>query len=315
MVYVIEVSNLSKDYGDTKAVDNISFTVPTGQVLGFLGPNGAGKTTTVRIITCYMPPSAGSVSIDGLDVMERSMDVRRKIGYLPESAPLYPDMEVIEYLDFIWALRGGAKSDRNRRIKQVVEMCGLGDVIAKNVGALSKGYRQRLGLAQAMIHDPEILVLDEPTVGLDPNQIVEIRNLIRKLGREKTVILCTHILSEVEATCDNVMIINHGKIVANGTPDTLRATFAGKAVVNIEVNQDPDTVRGPLAEIPGIQEVKAFSSNGHSQCELVCDKGVDLREAIFHKVVENRWVLLGMELQASRLEDVFRQLTTGGADA
>lgn len=309
---MIEVTNLSKHYGDTKAVDDITFTVPTGQVLGFLGPNGAGKTTTVRIITCYMPPTSGMVAIDGLDVMERSMEVRKKIGYLPESAPLYPEMEVIEYLDFIWALRNGAKSERSKRIKQVVDVCGLGEVIAKNVGELSKGFRQRVGLAQAMIHDPEILVLDEPTVGLDPNQIVEIRNLIKTLGREKTVVLCTHILSEVEATCDNVVIINRGKIVANGTPDMLRTTFAGKVVVNLELNQAPDTVRPALAEVAGVQEVKAISSNGHSLCELVCDKGADPREAIFHKVVENNWVLLGMELQVSRLEDVFRQLTMGG---
>ncbi|MFH2055939.1 MAG: ATP-binding cassette domain-containing protein [bacterium] len=309
---MIEVKNLTKNYGDTKAVDDITFTVPTGQVLGFLGPNGAGKTTTVRIITCYMPPTSGSVTVDGLDVIEQSLEVRRKIGYLPESAPLYPEMEVIEYLDFIWALRGGEKSQRGRRIKQVVEVCGLGDVIAKNVDELSKGYRQRLGLAQAMIHNPEILVLDEPTVGLDPNQIVEIRNLIKTLGREKTVILCTHILSEVEATCDNVIIIDNGSIVANGTPEMLQGSFAGKAIINLEINQSPDTVRPILGEIPGIDEVKAIAGNGTARCQIICAKSADPREAIFNTAVANQWVLLEMKREVSSLEDVFRQLTKGG---
>jgi ABC-2 type transport system ATP-binding protein len=312
---VIEVRNLSKHYGETKAVNDISFTVPTGQVLGFLGPNGAGKTTTVRIMTCYMPPTSGSVTIDDLDVVEQSMEVRRKIGYLPESAPLYPEMEVIEYLDFIWALRGGSKSMRSRRIKQVIDICGLSGVIAKDVSELSKGYRQRLGLAQAMIHDPEILVLDEPTVGLDPNQIVEIRNLIKTLGREKTVVLCTHILSEVEATCDNVLIINQGSIVANGTPEELRNSFAGNDVVKVELNQDPDTVRGPLNELAGVLEVKATRTNGTTHCDLICEKGSDPREAVFQAAVSNNWVLLGLRREVSRLEDVFRQLTLGGGDA
>lgn len=311
---MIEVTNLTKRYGETIAVNNISFSVPTGQVLGFLGPNGAGKTTTVRIVTCYMPPTSGSVVIDGLDVVEQSMEVRRKIGYLPESAPLYPDMDVIEYLEFVLSLRGGLKSERNRRIKQVVEMCGLGDVIAKGINELSKGFRQRVGLAQAMIHNPEILVFDEPTVGLDPNQIVEIRNLIKALGRQKTVILCTHILPEVEATCDQVMIINQGKIVANGTPETLQHSLSGKTVINVEINQAPDTVRSPLMGIAGVEEVKTFASNGTTKCELVCRQGIDPREAIFHKVVENHWVLLEMKVEVSSLEDVFRELTKGGKD-
>lgn len=310
---MIEVTNLTKKYGEFVAVDGISFSVPTGQVLGFLGPNGAGKTTTVRIVTCYMPPTSGSVTIDGLDVVEQSMEVRRKIGYLPESAPLYTEMDVIEYLEFVLALRGGANGNKNKRIRQVVEMCGLGDVIAKNISQLSKGYKQRVGLAQAMIHDPEFLVLDEPTVGLDPNQIVEIRNLIKTLGREKTVILCTHILPEVEATCDHVMIINRGQIVANGSPDTLQRSLAGKTVINLEINQAPDTIRPRLMEIDGIEEVKAYRHNGTSRCEVTCRQGSDPREAIFHKIVSNNWVLLEMSQEISSLEDVFRELTKGGA--
>ncbi len=310
---MIEVRNLTKKYGEFVAVDDISFSVPTGQVLGFLGPNGAGKTTTVRILTCYMPPTSGAVTIDGNDVVEQSMEVRRKIGYLPESAPLYTEMDVIEYLEFVLALRGGGNGDRSKRIRHVVEMCGLGDVIAKNISELSKGYKQRVGLAQAMIHDPEILVLDEPTVGLDPNQIVEIRNLIKMLGREKTVVLCTHILPEVEATCDHVMIINKGKIVANGTPDSLQRSLAGKAVIRLEINQSPETIRPVLMEIEGIEAVKATHQDGTSKCEVVCRQGSDPREAIFHKAVGANWVLLEMSQEVSSLEDVFREMTKGGA--
>ncbi len=310
---MIEVTSLTKRYGEFLAVDNISFSVPTGQVLGFLGPNGAGKTTTVRIITCYMPPTVGSITIDGLDVVEQSMDVRRKIGYLPESAPLYPEMDVLEYLEFILALRGN-QDGKNRRIKQVVEMCGLGDVVARPISELSKGYRQRVGLAQAMIHDPEILVLDEPTVGLDPNQIAEIRNLIKELGRMKTVILCTHILPEVEATCDHVMIINRGKIVANGSPAALQQSLAGKITIRIEVDQPVDAIRPKLMELDGIESVKVLSQNGTSKCEILCRAGSDPRAAIYHRAVENRWTLLEMSRDASSLEDVFRELTKGGGN-
>ncbi len=310
---MIEVKNLTKKYADVVAVDDISFSVPTGQVLGFLGPNGAGKTTSVRIITCYMPPTSGRITIDGLDVVEQSMEVRRKIGYLPESAPLYPEMAVIEYLEFVLSLRGNSGNGRNRRIKQVVEMCGLGEVIARNIGELSKGFRQRVGLAQAMIHDPEILVLDEPTVGLDPNQIVEIRNLIKTLGRQKTVILCTHILPEVEATCDHVMIINKGRIVANGAPDDLQRSLAGKKTLRLEIDQSPDVIRPQLLEIDGVEAVKIDAHNGTAKCEVVCRPGSDPRADIFHKVVANNWTLLEMAQDVSSLEDVFRELTKGGA--
>ncbi len=225
---MIRVQNLTKTYGDQHAVDAISFEVATGEILGFLGPNGAGKTTTMKIITCFMPATSGNVEVDGLDVFDHSLEVRRKIGYLPETTPLYPEMNVAEYLEFIQALRQMPISSRNFRMKEMVELCGLGEVMHKDIGELSKGYRQRVGLAQAIIHDPEILILDEPTIGLDPNQVVEIRRLISTLGERKTLILCTHILSEVEAACNRVMIINHGKIVADGTPETLRAGLQGK---------------------------------------------------------------------------------------
>jgi len=232
---MININNLCKYYGETKAVDDISFEIRQGEILGFLGPNGAGKSTTVRVITCFIPPTSGSVTVDGLDVTQQSLEVRRKIGYLPENTPLYQDMNPVEFLRYAAELRHIAKDQINTRIRKMVEVCGLQEVLAKNIAALSKGYRQRVGLAQALIHDPDILILDEPTSGLDPNQIVEIRNMIKELGREKTVILCTHILSEVQATCDRAMIINRGKIVADGTLEQLENSASGKTLLFIEI--------------------------------------------------------------------------------
>ncbi len=211
---MIEVHELTKNFGETRAVDAISFRVDSGEILGFLGPNGAGKTTTMRIITCYLPPSAGTVEVDGLDVREHSLAVRQKIGYLPESAPLYLDMNVVDYLRFIAEIRGIPPMQRRGSVRNAVEVCGLGNVLQKNVGQLSSGYKQRVGLAQAILHDPEILVLDEPTRGLDPNQILEIRTLISELGQHKTVIFSTHILQEVQAVCKRVLIINEGSIAS-----------------------------------------------------------------------------------------------------
>jgi ABC-2 type transport system ATP-binding protein len=212
----ITVRNLTKVYGAQKAVDSISFDVKTGEILGFLGPNGAGKSTTMKVITCFLPQTSGTVEVDGLSTIDRSLDVRKKIGYLPENNPLYHEMNVLEYLEYAAQLHGMKGSAINGRIKEMVHVCGLETVRHKDIGELSKGFRQRVGLAQAMIHEPDVLILDEPTSGLDPNQIVEIRNLIKQLGRAKTVILSTHILSEVQATCDRVLIINEGKIVADG---------------------------------------------------------------------------------------------------
>lgn len=239
----IAVRNLVKMYGDTAAIDDISFDVKTGEILGFLGPNGAGKTTTMKIITCYMPPSSGSVEVDGMNTAEQSLDVRRKIGYLPEMNPLYLDMNVLDYLEYsaqLHGLRGGAVQ---HRIKEMVHACGLEDVRHKDIGEMSKGYRQRVGLAQSMIHDPEVLILDEPTSGLDPNQIAEIRALIKQLGRAKTVILSTHILSEVQATCDRVLIIHEGKIVANGSPAQLQQEFQGADTITMEIKAVAATLR------------------------------------------------------------------------
>ncbi|MBD3297855.1 MAG: ATP-binding cassette domain-containing protein [candidate division Zixibacteria bacterium] len=313
---MIEVRNLTKHYGPTRALDSVSFTVPTGQILGFLGPNGAGKTTAMKIITGYMPPTEGEVVVDSLDAIEQSLEVRRKIGYLPESTPLYTDMNVIDYLNFVQRLRGIPKSEHTTRNKRMIELCGLGEVVRKDIGELSKGYRQRVGLAQAMVHDPEILILDEPTVGLDPNQIVEIRNLIQTLGREKTLILCTHILPEVEAACRRVLIINRGRIVADGTTSELRAAASGRDRLTVEIKGPEGEVRQALEQVNGAARV-AHADDGDrppadtSTARFVVESapGRDLRETIFTLVRDRSWILLEMRRDAVRLEDVFRQLT------
>jgi ABC-2 type transport system ATP-binding protein len=310
---MITVKDLTKKYGEQAAVDNISFTVKKGEIVGFLGPNGAGKTTTMRIITCYMLPTAGSVVVDDLDVQTQSLEVRQKIGYLPEHAPLYMDMNVVDYLRYIAELRNIPKERQKQRIHEMIEVCGLRVELHKTIDQLSKGYRQRVGIAQAMIHDPEILILDEPTLGLDPNQIVEIRQLIKRLGREKTVILCSHILSEVQATCERVIIINQGKLVADGTTENLQAEFQGKEKVFIEFRAPTDDsiakVRG-LEKVEEVRKVKAQGS-GNQALQIESRRGDDVREAVFHLAVKEGWTILEMHREVSSLEDVFRALTGG----
>jgi ABC-2 type transport system ATP-binding protein len=310
----IAVRNLTKSYADQKAVDDISFDVRTGEILGFLGPNGAGKTTTMKIITCYMPPNAGTVEVDGLDISEHSLAVRRKIGYLPEMNPLYMDMNVLDYLEYAGRLHGIERSGIPGRIKEMVDVCGLEQVRHKDIGELSKGYRQRVGLAQAMIHDPEVLILDEPTSGLDPNQIVEIRNLIRRLGQAKTVILSTHILSEVQATCDRVLIINDGKIVADGTPSQLQRDFTGGERITLELKApkvNPLEAIIPKLQIIAYVKKAALLAHEHdiATVELEVEKGADVREATFRLAVSENWVLLEMHRHATTLEEVFHKLT------
>jgi len=309
---MIQIKNLTKTFGDLKAVDDVSVDVHTGEILGFLGPNGAGKTTTVRIVTCYMLPTSGWVQVDGLSVFEHSLEVRRKIGYLPESAPLYLEMIVSDYLGFVMSVRGIAKERRGRRMKEITEICGLGPVIHRNIGELSKGFRQRVGLAQAMVHDPEVLILDEPTSGLDPNQIAEIRGLIKELGREKTVVLCTHILPEVEATCGRVLIINEGRIVADGSPAELQSSFQGKERIYLELRTPAAEVQEKLVRLENVEKVEQIKSDGDDlkRYTLECVQGVDLREKLFRLAVENGWVLLEMRREQASLEDIFRQLTT-----
>ena len=309
---MIRIKNLTKKFGELKAVDDLSFDVHTGDILGFLGPNGAGKTTTVRIITCYMLPTSGWVEVDGLSVSEHSLEVRKKIGYLPENAPLYSEMNVLDYLHFIMSIRNLGKDGWSRRTKEIIDICGLGPVIKRNIGELSKGFRQRVGLAQSMVHDPNVLILDEPTSGLDPNQIAEIRSLIKELGKEKTVILCTHILPEVEATCGRVLIINEGKIVADGSPAELQSSFQGQEQIYIELKAPFDDVETKLANLENVEKVEEILSNGDGlkKFTVQCAKGVDLREELFRLAVENNWVLLEMRKEQASLEDVFRQLTT-----
>lgn len=311
----ITVRNLTKLYGEEKAIDDISFDVKTGEILGFLGPNGAGKTTTMKIITCYMPPSAGTVTVNDCDIANKSLEVRRKIGYLPELNPLYLDMNVLEYLEYSAQLHKMGKTQIRQRMREMVEVCGLAEVRHKDIGELSKGYRQRVGLAQAMIHDPEVLILDEPTSGLDPNQIVEIRNLIRKLGSAKTVILSTHILSEVQATCDRVIIINEGRIAADGTPDQLQHEFRGSDIISLELKAN---VENGMTEI--FPKVKALAhvenvqyqnpSPGIHRLLITATKGSDIREDLFRQAVSEKWLLLEIHREATSLEEVFHKLTT-----
>ncbi len=306
---MIEVRELTKRYGSEVAVDRISFSVRSGEVLGFLGPNGAGKTTTMKVITCYLPPTEGTVLVDGLDVRQDSLAIRQKIGYLPENTPLYPDMVTYDYLEFMAAMRGLDGAVRRRRLAEVIEVCGLGEVLNKRIDALSKGYRQRVGLAQAMVHDPPILILDEPTSGLDPNQIVEIRSLIKTLGREKTVILSTHILPEVQASCDRVLIIHRGRIVADGTPDELQSAHGGQRIL-FGVQAPESEVRAALERVDGVKvEDARAEGDGTLLFRLSADGQQDLRPVLFRLAVERGWTLTELHRERVDLEEVFRQLT------
>jgi ABC-2 type transport system ATP-binding protein len=305
----IKIENLTKKYGYQKAVDNISFEVKTGEIVGFLGPNGAGKTTTMKIITNYLNCEEGEVLIGGKSVRTNADEIKKHIGYLPESNPLYNDMPVIDYLEFCAALQGLEKPYLQGRVREMVKVCGINSEKHKKIGELSKGFRQRVGLAQAMIHDPQILILDEPTSGLDPNQIVEIRKLIRELGKEKTVILSTHILSEVEATCDRILIINKGIIVADGTAETLRKQAKGNEIlkVTIEDGNGDDIIR-QLKVISTVDAID-FSDRTHNRFEIQSSPGSSSKRQIFEACVRNGWVLTEMTASETKLEDIFRELT------
>ena len=302
----ILIEGLTKSYGNQKAVDNISFEVRTGEIVGFLGPNGAGKTTTMKMITQYITPDAGRITIGGKQTSQFNM--RGSIGYLPEHNPLYDDMPVIEYLRFCGALQGIRKTELDKRVRDMVIMCGLDDEKHKKIGELSKGFRQRVGLAQAMIHDPAILILDEPTTGLDPNQRVEIRDLIKRLGLHKSVILSTHILPEVEATCDRILIINKGQIVANGTPDALRSHASGKnfLLVNIEA-PDRNSVLNALQALPTISAI--HDSTDHKLFEIECLDVDQTARSVYKLCVSKEWMLLQMSPVEAKLEDIFRNVT------
>ena len=298
----VKVNNLTKTYGTQQAIDNISFEAKKGEVLGFLGPNGAGKTTTMKIITCFIPQTEGSVEVCGFDVAEKSIEVRRNIGYLPEHNPLYKDMYVKEYLDFAASMH--KISNKKRRIDEMIEMTGLGRECHKQIGELSKGYRQRVGLAQAMIHDPQVLILDEPTSGLDPNQLIEIRKLIRTLGQEKTLIFSTHIMQEVQAICDRVVIINRGEIVANDKIDKLQDLIVGENTISVEFSSSVT-----VAQLQKIKGVKNASTTGSNRYQLKYNTDIDIREDIFRFAVANNLILLELHKETSSVEDVFQQLT------
>jgi len=297
----VEVKNLTKIYGDQKAVNDISFTVNEGEIVGFLGPNGAGKSTTMKVTTCFIPPTSGSVSVCGYNVLENPLEVRKNLGYLPEHNPLYLDMYVHEYLAFIGGLH--KLSNIKNRVKEVVELTGLTVEQNKQIGQLSKGYRQRVGLAQALIHDPKVLILDEPTTGLDPNQIVEIRKLIKEIAKEKTIIFSTHIMQEVQALCDRAIIINKGEIVADESVQMLQQV-GDNQIVNI-VDFEVEISTKLLQDVEGVIEVNKLEG---ARYEVVSGK-IDIRSAIFKVAADNKLPLLGLKQQESSLEHIFQTLT------
>ena len=307
----IVVNNITKKYGPQKAVDNVSFTVKTGEVLGFLGPNGAGKTTTMKAITCFISPNEGEIKVGGYSIKSNQDEIKKKIGYLPESNPLYPDMPVIDYLQFVAELQGVEKSKIKDRILEMVSVCGLQGEKHKKIRELSKGYKQRVGLAQALIHDPDVLILDEPTTGLDPNQIVEIRKLIKELGKQKTVILSTHILPEVEATCDRILIINNGKIVADGTADMLRKRARGEVMLIVQIGEpeNRDEVANSLKLLDSVSIVD-FDKSSSNSFLITSKENRSSRKDIFQMCVGKNWVLTEMTPIETKLEDIFRELTT-----
>lgn len=307
---MIEVSGLTKYYGTFKAVDNLSFAVKEGEITGFLGPNGAGKTTTLRMLSCYLEPDSGSVTVGGFDSRESAIDIKKIIGYLPESAPLYGDMIVYDYLTFVARVRG---LEGDECIRKAAQICRITDVMHKNIMELSKGYRQRVGLAHAIIHDPRVLILDEPTSGLDPVEIVEIRNLIKELGKSKTVILSTHILHEVEAACDRIIIIDKGRIVADDTAQNLQSAVVGRRSISIKLRGASfEEVNSILREICGDAGIEMIYDNDFTSIMINSTDSEDLRPLIFDAAVKNGWIIYEMKQESESLENIFRELTAGG---
>ena len=314
---MIEVEHVSKVYGERTAVDDITFKVEKGEVLGFLGPNGAGKTTTMRILTCYMPATEGNARVAGYDVFDNSIEVRRRIGYLPENPPVYPDMTVDSYLNFVARIKGTPSGRRKKNVDDSIDKCGLGDVRKRIIGRLSKGYRQRVGLAQALLNNPEVLILDEPTSGLDPKQIHEVRSLIKSLAGTHTIVLSTHILPEVSMTCSRVVIINNGKVAAMDTPEGLANQMKGAERISLTIDGPVDDVRARLAQVGGVLDVKAqdmenTDAGGSSQLNYIveCQLNTDLRKDLAAEVVGNGWGLLELRSVSMSLEDVFINLVT-----
>lgn len=307
---MIQVSNLCKSYGPKSAISGVTFDVKAGEILGFLGPNGAGKTTTMRILCGYLPPTSGTATIDGFDVFDNSLQARRKIGYLPESVPLYPEMTVEDYLHFMAQIRGVPRVQRKERVARAMKLCNVDDVRSKQIGRLSRGYRQRVGIAQALVHDPPVLVLDEPTVGLDPKQITDTRQLIKNLGESHTVLLSTHILPEVSMICNRVVIINDGRVVAEDTPDNLTRRLRGAERIAIEARGPTDQIKAAIAKLPNVQSVDVVPSDGRPRFLVDCAVGQDVREDLAAAIVGNGWGLLELRPMGMSLEEVFLKLIT-----
>lgn len=312
---MIEVQNLVKWYGPTRAVDNISFTIPAGQIVGFLGPNGAGKSTTLRILTGFIPPTSGAARIAGFDVIHQPDEARSKIGYLPESTPLYPEMRVEEYLQYRGQLLGMARSLRRQRIDIVTDRCGLSGIRRRLIGQLSKGNRQRVGLAQALLHDPPVLILDEPTAGLDPNQIDSVRKLISELRGKHTIILSTHILPEIERSADRVIIIAGGRIVAQGQPEELRKSVTSGARVLVEVKADAAGVATAIRQIDGVRDVETSMHEGWTRAIITTRAGKDIRESLGSLAVARGWTLREMRYETATLEQFFIHITATQSQA
>ena len=308
---MIQVENLTKYYHDLCAVDQISIDIQKGEIIGLLGPNGAGKTTTLRMLTGFLQPTAGSIQVKDYRIDEHSLEIKKILGYLPESAPLYHDMLVFDYLDYVADIRHIDKGHKMARIRELGDLCGINNVMHQPIGELSKGYKQRVGLAHAMMNNPEILILDEPTSGLDPNQIVEIRQIIKQIGKEKTIILSTHILSEAEATCDRIVIINRGKIVADGSTESLKESAGNKKYIQLCLQKadfkSVDKVLSPIEGITGIQRIE--ESNNELDVRIDCRSSVDPRADIYEKIKRTDWVVLDFHQKSQTLETIFRELT------
>jgi ABC-2 type transport system ATP-binding protein len=308
---VIQVRNLTKLYGNRPAIEDVSFDAARGEILGFLGPNGAGKTTAMRILTCYLPPTSGEARVAGFDILEDSREVRRRIGYLPENVPLYRDLTVAGYLEFVATLKGMARSSRAERVRHVMEECGVDHVGERTIGKLSKGYRQRVGLAQALINDPEVLILDEPTVGLDPQQIIEIRELIRSLAGRRTVVLSTHILPEASLLCQRVIIINKGKIVTADTPDNLKTRLRRSMIVDVALRGDPDSARRLVSSLPVVKSVESVGSKEDVHTLRVESRDdTDARETLSRALVEAGFGVVGLSTVDLSLEEIFVEIVT-----
>ena len=312
---MIQVKNLTKYYSNLCAVDQISLDIQQREILGLLGPNGAGKTTTLRMLTGFLQPTAGSIHVKDYSIDEHPLEIKKILGYLPESAPLYHDMLVFDYLNYVADIRGIEKSRKLKRIRKLADLCGINEVMHQPIDVLSKGYKQRVGLAHAMMNDPEILILDEPTSGLDPNQIAEIREIIKQIGKEKTIILSTHILSEAEATCDRVVIINRGKIVADGSTESLKESAVDKKNIHLSLqNSTFKSVESVMSTIDGIKGItRVEETDGQLDVQLHCDSAVDPRAAIYENIKQTDWVLLDFHQKTQTLETIFRELTRESA--